>query len=135
LRELDNSDFSNLNYSGGASFSYGSGVGGVAYRQFETDYGIPGGFVGAHPGGVDISMMRRQFKGKLNQNFNGKFIRSAELDFSRSYYRHKEFEKSGLIGAEFSVFDYDASLNMNHNKLFLFNEGIAGISAEYRDLM
>jgi iron complex outermembrane recepter protein len=133
LRELDNSDFSNLNYSGGASFSYGSGVGGVAYRQFETDYGIPGGFVGAHPGGVDISMMRRQFKGKLNQNFNGKFIRSAELDFSRSYYRHKEFEKSGLIGAEFSVFDYDASLNMNHNKLFLFNEGIAGISAEYRD--
>jgi iron complex outermembrane recepter protein len=133
LRELENSSFSNLSYSSGTSFNFGSGMVGAAYRQFESDYGIPGGFVGAHPGGVDISMMRRQFKGKANYGFNGGLIKNVELSLSRSYYRHREYEKSGLVGAEFSVFDYDASLKFNHNNLFFFDEGIAGISAEYRD--
>jgi iron complex outermembrane recepter protein len=133
VRVLENSGFKNLNYSGGISYiSNGSMIGG-AYRNFESDYGIPGGFVGAHPGGVDISMRRQQVKGKAGHVFNRAFLQSIEADFSRSYYRHTEYEKSGLIGAEFSVYDYDASVNLNHNKLLFFNEGSAGISTDYRD--
>ena len=57
---LNNSYTKNLNYSIGTSYIGDFGFIGTSYRRFELDYGVPGGFVGAHPNGVDIEMTRYQ---------------------------------------------------------------------------
>jgi iron complex outermembrane recepter protein len=130
---LKNSEFSNLSYSTGGSYNFDKGSAGLAYREYESDYGIPGGFTGAHPDGVNISMTRRQIKGLAKMNLNSAFMQETDLHFSRTYYRHREFEKSGLIGAEFTTYNYDVSLNTTHKNLLFFNDGIAGITGVYRD--
>jgi iron complex outermembrane receptor protein len=63
---LKNSDIETNNYSAGVSFIDDWGFTGFSIREFKSDYGVPGGFVGAHPNGVDISMLKRQINGKLN---------------------------------------------------------------------
>ncbi|MCF8241275.1 MAG: TonB-dependent receptor [Melioribacteraceae bacterium] len=130
---LKNSYSDNLNMSAGAGYIYDFGVLGFSYRNYELDYGVPGGFVGAHPGGVDIEMIRKQFNGKFIYNFESGLFENLEADFSRVYYRHKEFEASGNIGAEFRILDYLGRVQLNHRQIGFLTSGSTGISAEYRD--
>jgi iron complex outermembrane recepter protein len=131
--KLINTQISTLNYSLGLSFINNFGFGGISYREFNTDYGIPGGFVGAHPGGVDIKILKRHFRGKTEFLFDRGILEKAELNLQRTYYHHREFENENIIGAEFEVVDYSGSFDLHHKKLNIFDEGIAGTSFGYRD--
>ncbi len=130
---LKNSDLNTFNYSSGLSFVGNWGYSGISFRNFDSDYGVPGGFVGAHPFGVDINMFKRQLNGKLFLNFPGNKPKSLELDLNRIYYRHKEMEANGLIGAEFAIHDYSGTAKFNHTSLGLLEEGTIGLSLETRD--
>lgn len=129
---LDNSYSKNLNGSFGLSFIKNFGFVGSSYRIFNLTYGIPGGFVGAHPKGVKIEIRKHQFNAasvvKLTNDSN--FIK---IQLGKSYYRHKEFEHSGLIGSEFLVQTYQGNLDFNHSHFTFFNKGIFGFSFEYTD--
>lgn len=129
---LDNSYSKNLNGSFGLSFIKNFGFVGSSYRIFNLTYGIPGGFVGAHPKGVKIEIGKHQFNAvsvvKLTNDSN--FIK---IQLGKSYYRHKEFEHSGLIGSEFLVQTYQGNLDFNHSHFTFFNKGIFGFSFEYTD--
>jgi iron complex outermembrane receptor protein len=129
---LGNSYSENSNYSFGTSYFTDFGFIGSSFREFELDYGVPGGFVGAHPKGVDISMFRRQYNLKSQLKL-GENLERLDLDFTRVLYRHKEFEASGSIGAEFRIVEFLGSANINHKNLCIFNSGQFGISFEYRD--
>lgn len=131
--ELKNSDIKTLNLAAGLSFIRKWGFTGLSVREYKTDYGIPGGFVGAHPNGVDISMLRRGYSFKLHYRTEGKFLDHIDLDAARTYYRHTEYEAPGIIGAEFRILDYNGSLNFIHNKTGILSQGTFGASAEYRD--
>jgi len=52
------------------------GFAGTSFRSFELNYGIPGGFIGAHPDGVNIEMFRRQTNFQSKININSKLINS-----------------------------------------------------------
>jgi iron complex outermembrane receptor protein len=131
--KLINSNSENLNYSLASSYVHQNGFVGASFRSFELDYGVPGGFVGAHPNGVDISINKHQINFKSKFEFDSNNFESLNLDFGRVYYRHKEFEYSGAIGSEFKVINYLGKITLNHNLIGFLEKGIFGTSFEYRD--
>jgi len=131
--KLKNSDIKTYNLAGGLSLIKKWGYAGLSVREYNTDYGIPGGFVGAHPNGVDISMLKRTYSIKLHLKTGYKFLDHIDLDAARTYYRHTEYEAPGIIGAEFRILDYYSYLNFIHNKFGKFSQGTFGASFEYRD--
>lgn len=130
---LKNSDIETNNYSAGVSFIDDWGFTGFSIREFKSDYGVPGGFVGAHPNGVDISMLKRQINGKLNLKIDTESFENIELQLSRDYYKHTEYERADLIGAQFVIYNFRGSLDLSNKKLGLFDFGTSGISFEIRD--
>lgn len=131
--KLGNSYSENLNYSLSGSYISKFGVIGTSYRRFELDYGIPGGFVGAHPNGVDISLYKNQFNTLAEFKIENELLKKIQFNYSHSYYRHKEFEKSGKIGSEFRIVNDLASIQIHHNKVYFLNSGILGLTLENRD--
>lgn len=134
IGNLSNSYSESLNYSGSVSYFPSFGVIGYSFRNFELDYGIPGGFIGAHPSGVDIEMRRQQNNLKSVIAFGSKTFNNLEIHASRVYYRHKEYESSSVIGAEWKILAYLGYLKLNHSKLFWFKSGAAGLSVEHRNV-
>lgn len=130
--KLMNSNSTNLNYGGGVSYFTSFGMIGASFRQFELDYGVPGGFVGAHPFGIDIEMLRRQINLETRINIRSELIKDIEASFYRSYYRHKEFESGGLIGSEYKLENYFGKVHLNHNQFGFFDHGVWGSTFEYR---
>lgn len=131
--KLENSYARNFNRSAGLSYIGSHGHLGVSFRRFDLDYGIPGGFVGAHPNGVDITLYREQINAAGKYDIGSSVFDNIEASLSNVTYRHKEFESSGRIGAEFKIINVMGYANINHKKIGMFNSGIAGISFESRD--
>ena len=133
IGELENSQSENLNVSAAASHTGEYGYTGFAVRNYELDYGIPGGFVGAHPNGVDIEMRRTQYSGAFETKLGDGFFRNLEVRGARTFYRHKEFENADLIGAEFKIVDYAGFANISHKAQGASNGGTFGVSTQVRD--
>ncbi len=98
------------------------GHAGVSGSYYTSRYGIPGGFIGAHPQGVDIELSRRHLKTK------GMILdvlpRFSHLEFEGSFsrYFHQEYEASGTVGVEFGLLSYYGRLlarthGRRHNSL------------------
>ena len=130
---LENSDIATDNFSAGLSYINGWGYTGVSIREFKSDYGVPGGFVGAHPNGVDISMLKRQINGKVNFKINSASFEDLDLQISRDYYKHTEYERADIIGAQFVIYNYRGSLDISNKKIGFLDFGTSGISFEARD--
>jgi iron complex outermembrane receptor protein len=133
-RIIDNTEIENYNYSFGAGFieddySFGAGI-----NEFSSDYGIPGGFVGAHPKGVNISMLKRLMQAKGLFHLKKNVFDVVEVDFGRTYYSHKEFESNGSLGAEYIFKNYATRVNVNHKKTEKFVDGSFGVSFFNRNL-
>ncbi|MDC3250073.1 TonB-dependent receptor [bacterium] len=94
-----------------------------SFENSTSSYGIPGGFVGSHGQGVDISMKRVSYKlgskfSLLNTNI------SQNLNFSE--FNQIETEKNGPVGAEFALsqFGYLLNLKKELNSSFSIKSGI-----------
>ena len=101
---LENTDIENGSGAVGAAYALGHFRFGASYRWFNSDYGIPGGFIGGHPNGVDIEMWKRDLtlRGLYLPNDNARDTLDVTLRVNR--YHHKEFEgKKEAVGAEFAV--------------------------------
>ncbi len=129
---LKNSFSKNFSGSMGLSYIKDFGFLGSSYKSYNLNYGIPGGFIGAHPFGVNIDINKRQlafssmlYLSNANNNFS--------FDFRNDYYRHKEFEHSGLIGSEFRIITNSGKIVFNLQNGKLLKEFEAGISFEMRD--
>ncbi|WP_258285835.1 TonB-dependent receptor [Fibrobacter succinogenes] len=99
---LKNTDIENKSIAIGAAYSLERFKFGASFRSFNSDYGIPGGFIGGHPNGVDIELSKRDF------TLQGLYIPAARPDtlnviFRYNQYHHKEFETKKYVGAEFAV--------------------------------
>lgn len=130
---LKNTELSNFNLSAGTSFIKENRIIGVSFRQYSSDYGIPGGFIGAHPDGVNINLKRNHISLKYQENELGSLIKQINFDFNKSYFYQAEFERANLIGAEFEISDYDGKLDFSHAKINFLQNGAFGTSFEYRD--
>jgi len=101
---LKNTDIENGSGAVGAAYALGRFRFGASYRWFDSDYGIPGGFIGGHPNGVDIEMWKRDLtlRGLYVPANDARDTLDVTLRINR--YHHKEFEgKKGAVGAEFAV--------------------------------
>jgi len=117
----------------GASVPWGSGYVGGAAGIYRNDYGVPGGFVGAHPKGASIELDRRWIDGRLEYlPASGKF-RRVELRGAFTRYYHRELESNGSLGAEFGLLSTDMSVVVNHDSVLGLRQGALGASIVYRD--
>lgn len=129
---IPNTYFNSLNGNGGLGY-HSSDFSLIASASlYSSSYGVPGGFVGAHPKGTDIELERntQSVKSLLHTH---SFIDNIVVSFNTTYYHHIEYEKSGAIGAEFLMKNYFGNINFNLGKLLYFNETVIGISGEFTD--
>ena len=131
---IENTEIENHNYSLGGGFIEDDYSIGAGINEFSSNYGIPGGFVGAHPKGVNISMLKRLLQAKGLFHIKNKIFDVLEMDFGRTYYNHKEFESNGSIGAEYIFKNYAGRINVNHAAGKTFREGSFGISTFNRKM-
>jgi iron complex outermembrane receptor protein len=108
--------------------------GGASYRFYRNDYGIPGGFVGGHATGVDVSMRRHALHGETEWHRDGMFLSSVGLDGGYTRYHHTELEPSGAIGTEFDQDLFQGELVARHGARGVLREGALGFRGQYRDI-
>ncbi|NNE69098.1 MAG: TonB-dependent receptor [Rhodothermales bacterium] len=117
----------------GASIVRPWGYAGVSGSLYDSGYGIPGGFVGAHPDGVSIEMNRRHLRTRAEWVNPLRGIRHLDIRGSYSRYFHQEFESNGLVGIEYGLLTYDATAIAHTRGSGRLEEGAAGFWVEYRD--
>ncbi len=134
IGKLNNTPINTRTHTLGLSYAADRGHIGASFDQFDTQYGIPGGFIGGHPNGVDLDILRRVFDGKAVYNLNGPHLNSIEMRFSKTFYHHFEFESSGNIGAEFLFHNYSANLNLHFDTQNQTRNTVMTLGFDHRDL-
>ncbi|MBO6575691.1 MAG: TonB-dependent receptor [Rhodothermales bacterium] len=117
----------------GASLVRSWGYLGVSGSLYDSHYGIPGGFVGAHPEGVSIELNRRHFRTRGEWITPIRGIRHLEAKGSYSRYFHQEFESNGSVGIEFGLLSYHATAIAHTAGRGRLTDGAVGFWVEHRD--
>lgn len=103
------------------------------YENYRNNYGIPGGFIGAHPNGVNIDIQKNVTTLKSIFHFHKPFLDNISLLVNRNYYHHIEYESSNSVGAEFVFRDYNFKVDFNHNENIIFDNGTLSIGFINKD--
>ena len=130
---LGNTDLKTLTGDVGLSMIRSWGFIGFSGSLYDSDYGIPGGFVGAHPNGVSITVHRRQADYRAEVLRPRPWIDRLELLGSWTRYFHQEFESSGALGVEYGLLTWSSKLTAYTGKWGVFERGAVGVWAEFRD--
>jgi iron complex outermembrane receptor protein len=130
---LLNTPYRNFNASAGLSLVEQWGFAGVAAGTYVSRYGIPGGFVGAHPKGVRIELQRQHLQAKAEWFGLFPWVQRLEGEFAFTDYFHQEFESNGALGIEFGVLTYSGEIAAHTPAWGPFSAGFVGFSGEYRD--
>jgi iron complex outermembrane receptor protein len=131
---LSNTDLRTYTAGIGAGLIGATGHAGASYRYYTSHYGIPGGFVGGHPEGVDIDMRRHsgRLEGETHREGHAWHVMRAAASFTD--YWHTEVEASGSVGTVFEQKVGTLELSARHEELGPFGEGAVGVRAQYRDI-
>jgi iron complex outermembrane receptor protein len=132
---LRNTQSDSWGASAGSAYTGAWGHVGSAFRWYQNEYGIPGGFVGGHPDGVRIEMERASSKirGLVNRPF-GPFS-SIEADATYTWYRHKEIEPPNILGTFFKVRTLSGDVLARHQALGPFSTGALGMRSSWEDFV
>lgn len=129
--------------TGGRTYESALGVGipgthlhgGASYRFYANDYGIPGGFVGGHATGVDISMRRHALRFQSELHRKEGLLSSIGVDGGFTHYRHTELEPSGNLGTSYDQDLLQGELVARHSPAGPLREGAVGVRGQYRDIL
>ena len=132
--ELVNTGVDEINVSLGAALTGARGHAGASYRFYDNDYGIPGGFVGGHDQGVDISMRRHTVRAEGDLHLTSGPFSSVNATGTATNYHHTEFEPSGAVGTTFGQDFFTGEVTARHDVAGPFAMGAAGLRAQYRDI-
>jgi len=130
---LGNTDLSSWTGEAGVSWIRPWGYVGFNGSLYDSDYGIPGGFVGAHPNGVSISVERKRAEYRAELLRPKPWIDRLEWVGTWTRYFHQEFESSGALGIEYGVLTWSTKVTAHTGQWGLFDKGAVGVWAEYRD--
>jgi iron complex outermembrane recepter protein len=133
-RRLPNTPVQAFGASVGLSRVGDAGYVGVAYRGYGTEYGLPGDFVGAHPGGVDITMQRHALRLEADRHREGRF-NAVRGSLVLTDYAHEERTKSGRVSTRFEQRMLAAELLGSHGALGGLTSGSVGARLQVRDLV
>ncbi len=101
--DLKNTDIENKSIAIGAAYSFNRFKLGASFRNFDSKYGIPGGFIGGHPNGVDIDLFKRDLTLRGLYIPAQKSSDTLSVSFRFNQYHHTEYETKDYVGAEFAV--------------------------------
>lgn len=118
----------------GASVVRDWGYSGLSYRYYDNTYGVPGGFVGAHEGGIDIAMRRHMFRSESDWHPRSGYFESVKANVSFSDYRHQELSKSGSVGTRYQQLMTATEVVARHRHTGLSSGGAIGVRGQYRDI-
>lgn len=124
---LENTALATYNGGMGASLVRPWGYAGAAGSYYRSSYGIPGGFVGAHPNGVDIEVERAHGEMRSEVVPGLAFAPRLALRVDATHYYHRELEKSGAVGAEYGLTSAHASAILYTQSRGLFRKGAVGV--------
>lgn len=130
---LDNSNLDNYRWFAGLSRITEKGFLGIAFSQYESEYGIPGGFVGAHPNGVNITIQRSHLEAKGQYQPDLALIHHISYNASYTEYFHQEYESNGKLGIEFGVLTLGQSIQFHLDESPVWGSTTVGFWNEYRD--
>ena len=101
--DLKNTDIENKSFAVGAAYNFERFKLGASFRNFNSTYGIPGGFIGGHPNGVDIDLFKRDLTLRGLYLPAQKSSDTLSVTFRFNQYHHTEYETKEYVGAEFAV--------------------------------
>lgn len=108
----------------------------ISGSWYNSDYGIPGGFAGAHPNGVTVKMERLHQESALTWTPNTRgcasWLKRLEITQTFTHYDHQEVETGDIIGISFSVDTHNYSTLAHLRPYFIFDRGAIGLRGEYR---
>lgn len=133
--ELLNTGARTYSLAGGGAYVGGWGHAGASYRFYDNSYGIPGGFIGAHPEGVDIEMRRHTTRAEVELHPGRSIFSTVRVTGGFTDYRHVELEQSGRVGTRFGQQLAVGELTGRHEEWGMLGEGAAGIRVQYRDIV
>ena len=87
----------------GVSAPLPTGSLGASAQTYRSSYGIPGGFVGAHPSGVSIAAQKQQYGLLWRHQVGSGRVRAASSHLTYTRYTHQEYEADGILGIEFGA--------------------------------
>jgi iron complex outermembrane receptor protein len=123
---LDNTGLTTTNLGAATSWVGERGYAGAGYRYYANDYGIPGGFVGAHPEGVNVEMRRHALRGESEWRDLGPIDR-LEVNGVHTRYDHRELEDGGIVGTEYGLFTSAGEVRARHGGLGPSTGGTVGM--------
>jgi iron complex outermembrane receptor protein len=111
---LKNTESENLNFTFGVNYFMNNFAElGFYLEELNSRYGLPGGFIGAHPNGADIEIEKRDIALRFFSNQVFDTTNNFEIKFKHSHYYHAEYESNKSIAAEFSVSNYNTKIIFN----------------------
>lgn len=132
IGDMRNTQIDAWNGSAGLSWVDEHAHVGVAVGRYDSDYGIPGGFLGGHPNGVDIELERRRYLLHAGRHFDDGPVESVELFGGYSRYFHREIESSGLCGVSFGLLNHQWT-QRTHLKPAPWGRSILALQFQHRD--
>lgn len=138
---LENTNIRTFNGSLGVSRIRENGFTGAAFSHYNSQYGIPGGFVGAHPNGVRIHLYRNQVEAhsewlpsrNVKEHAHTSHWTRIEAKTNFTYYFHQEFESPEIIGLEFQTDELTTAIRAQTKDIGIFQKGMIGIEGFARD--
>lgn len=127
--QLDNTQFRNLNGMVGIGYIQEALSGGVAYRGYGFDYGLP-----APPddeeAGIRIEGTRHEATGSADLALGTSSLPHLRLEGTAQWYRHDEIEPDGAVGTTFDLRTQTA--NLTGRTQFGSVRGAVGLSALFK---
>ncbi len=130
---VPNTDLTSHNGSAGLSYVGSEGYIGVSGGLYGSEYGVPGGVVGAHPNGVRIVVDKSNLEGRGELMFDEGPFRRLEMRGTYTRYHHTELESNGSLGTEFGLVTTGVTASIHHDSLGPFERGTIGLWGEHRD--
>lgn len=116
----------------GVSWIGGSTSVGVAAARYESEYGVPGGFLGGHPNGADIDLERSQYDLLALHRPTGGALSELRLAARATRYFHRELESNGNCGVSFGLLRREADARVGWGRAG-DPRGSAGVRFDYED--
>lgn len=106
---------------------------GASFRGYLNDYGIPGGFVGGHEGGVRIEMERTASKFRAVVDEPVGIFGSLRFDATHTWYEHREMERPDILGTQFVQEKASGAVLGRHGRWGPFAAGAMGGRVSWED--
>jgi iron complex outermembrane recepter protein len=130
---LDNTDLRTYSLAVGGAHIGGRDHIGLSYRLYDNAYGIPGGFVGSHPQGVDIEMRRHSLHGEAHVRRDIGPLRRLDVTARYTNYYHRELEAADIVGTEFGLLSASLDAVARHDAAGPFSSGAVGTRFAWQD--